>query len=143
MIFEQNYERIYEHTLETFRGYARRSFVYAVIAMLEKKKLSQNRLSVGTEIDLKDDMQASINSFEEGGEQLSIEQHDMKKKTMKSIIFKEPMLPHDGGMGKNCDTEELEVSQVYYGDRVMLMRGGTGSLESRIVVYNSLRLLKG
>jgi len=54
MIFEQNYEKIVEHTLETFRCYARRSFVYAVVALLERRKHPQNRVSCRPETDDRD-----------------------------------------------------------------------------------------
>ena len=61
---------------------------------------------------------------------------------MKSIIFKESLLVHDHIDEVEREIEEVEVSQIYYGDKVMIVRGGTGDLNSRIVVYNSVRLPK-
>jgi len=114
--------------------------MYAVVALLEKRKHSQDRLSGRVEASEREEVQASINSFEEGIE-LSSEQQDLRKKTMKSLIFKESMLGHDY-MSEKESCEELEVSQVYYGDRVMIVRGGNDDLRDRLVVYNALRVPK-
>lgn len=53
------------------------------------------------------------------------------------------MLAHDHIDEETHNREELQVSQIYYGNRVIIARGGTTDISHRIVIQNRLGLPKG